>query len=110
MDSYVWLDDMPIKDLEQHLLDLLHLVEEQIVIGYERGVFSHKRMEPLDVIIMIMTNLIVNLFGSSQVGTSSIKDRLMLLDSLLDNIKSKSMHLWKTIETAGAGADLAHKH
>jgi hypothetical protein len=99
---------MPIKELERHLLGLLELVEEQIVIGYERNIFSHKKMDPMEVIVMIMTNLIVNLFGSSQVGTTSIKDRLMLLESLIDDIKSKSMHLWKTIETSTADADHTH--
>jgi hypothetical protein len=110
MEYKLWLGHLPMNDMESHLLELLHLVEEHIVIGYEKNLFMKDKMKPEDIIIMIITNLIVNLFGAAQNETSNIKSRIMLLESLIEQIKTKSMTLWKTIETASASADINYPH
>ncbi len=105
-EDYVWLDEMPKKEIEKHLLSILYEVERQIVIGYDEGIFVPAKMTPKDVIVMIATNIIVNFMGKAleinSTTQADVKSRIKLMEDCLDEVKRTSMQLWKTIEAARA--------
>ncbi len=94
----------PRNAIENHLLSILDIVEEQIIIGYEEGIFSPDNMSPKDVIVMVATNIIVNFMGKAmqlnEIPNTDIKSRLDIMERCLDEVKGVSMKLWKTLETS----------
>ena len=99
-------------EIEQLLINILYVVEERIINGYEEGIFDPNKMSPKDVIVMVATNIIVNFMGKAlqlnEIPSNGVKSRIDIMERCLDEVKNVSMKLWKTVETARA--DCLHSH
>lgn len=95
-------------NLEKYMVSIINEVEKMIGQGYEEGIFTPQKIPAREVIIMVSTNIIVNLTAKALRPEVGIKKRLELMNDMLEHIKETSLQLWTLIEAAQADDKTPH--
>ncbi len=95
-------------NLEKYMMAIITEVENMIGQGYEEGIFTPQKIPPREIIIMVSTNIIVNLTAKALRPEVGIKKRLELMSDMLEHIKETSLQLWTMIEAAQADDKTSH--
>lgn len=95
-------------NLEKYMTAIVAEVEQMISEGYEKGILVPQKVPPREIIIMISTNIIVNLTSKAMRPELDIKKRLELITEMLEHIKDTSLQLWTLIEASQADNKTPH--
>ena len=95
-------------NLEKYMMAIITEVEHMISEGYEKGILVPQKIPPREIIIMVSTNIIVNLTSKAMRPEVDIKKRLELITEMLEHIKDTSLQLWTMIEAAQADDKTSH--